>query len=193
MPAMPIAERRPPIVVGMRHTRSATSAGDGDRQALPGLVHGVEREREERDRRQEEHDRQAREEDVQRDLVRRFWRFAPSTIPIIRSRKVWPGSLVMRTHDPVREDARPARDGAAVAAGLADHGRALAGDRALVDRRDASTDLAVARDELPAVDEDDVALAEDGARRRAGARARGSNPRRGRSTSFRAVMSRAPS
>jgi hypothetical protein len=25
MPAMPIAERRPPMVVGMRHTSSATS------------------------------------------------------------------------------------------------------------------------------------------------------------------------
>jgi hypothetical protein len=67
--------------------------------------------------------------------------------------------------EPVRQDARAARDGAAVAAGLADDGCALAGDRALVDRRDADDDLAVARDELARLDEDEVALAEVGARR----------------------------
>ena len=75
-----------------------------------------------------------------------FWRFAPSTIAIMRSRKVSPG-LARDAHDePVGEHARAAGDRAAVAAALADDRRALAGDRALVDRRDALDDLAVAGD-----------------------------------------------
>jgi hypothetical protein len=31
MPAMPMADSRPPMVVGIRHTSSATSSGDRDR------------------------------------------------------------------------------------------------------------------------------------------------------------------
>src|SRR6185369_17047746 len=62
------------------------------------------------------------------------------------------------------EHAGAARHGAPVAAGLADHGRALAGDRALVDRRDADDDLAVARDELTRLDVEDVALLQVAAR-----------------------------
>src|SRR6185436_15383322 len=66
--------------------------------------------------------------------------------------------------EPVRQHARAAGDGAPVAAGLANDGRALAGDGALVDRRDADDDLAVARNERPGLDEDEMALAEVGAR-----------------------------
>ena len=89
-----------------------------------------------------------------------FWRLAPSTIAIMRSRNVSPGLAVMRTIEPVGEDARAARHGAAIAAALADDGRALASDGALVDRRDALDDLAVARDEIAGLDDDEVALAE---------------------------------
>ena len=88
-----------------------------------------------------------------------FWRFAPSTIAIIRSRKVSPGFGGDADDEPVGEHARAAGDGAAVAAALADDRRALAGDRALVDRGDALDDLAVAGDDVAGLDEHDVALA----------------------------------
>ena len=48
-------------------------------------------------------------------------RSAPSTSAIIRSRNECPGSWVISHDDPVREHAGAAGDGAAVAAGLADH------------------------------------------------------------------------
>ena len=49
MPAMPIAESRPPIVVGIRQTSSATSTVTVIGRALPGRLHAVERERQQRD------------------------------------------------------------------------------------------------------------------------------------------------
>ena len=65
--------------------------------------------------------------------------------------------------DPVGEHARPAGDGRAVAAGFADHRCRLAGDRRLVDARDALDDVAVARDDLAGDDDDLVAEVELGA------------------------------
>ena len=87
IPAMPIAERRPPIVVGMRQTRSAMRTGRRD------VAPRVEREGAQRDRREEEDDRQAREQDVEGDLVRRL-------LPL--------GSLDERDH-PVEEGLARAR------------------------------------------------------------------------------------
>ena len=66
--------------------------------------------------------------------------------------------------DPVGEHARAAGDRAAVAAGLADHGRGLAGDRGLVDRGDALDHGAVAGDQLAGLDDHDVAAAQLGRR-----------------------------
>ena len=117
----------------------------------------VESERPQRHDRDEEGDRQPREQDVQRDLVRRL---APL------------GALDQRDHaveerlarllgdlddEPVGEQARTAGDRGAVAAGLADHRRRLAGDRRLVDRADALDHLAVGGDHLAGLDDDDVA------------------------------------
>ena len=64
MPAIPIALRRPPIVVGMRQTRSAMSTGDRDRRA------GEDRERLQGHHRDEEDEGEAGEQNVERDLVR---------------------------------------------------------------------------------------------------------------------------
>ena len=66
MPAMPIAESSAPIVVGIRHTSSAT------RITTRLLGVGEHRERLERDRRQQEDDGEAGEEDVEGDLIRRL-------------------------------------------------------------------------------------------------------------------------
>ena len=93
-----------------------------------------------------------------------FWRSAPSTSAIIRSRNVSPGFGGDAHPDPVRQHPRAAGHGRAVAAGLADDRRRLARDRGLVDRRDAFDDLAVAGDELAGRHEHDVAPA--AARRR---------------------------
>ena len=64
--------------------------------------------------------------------------------------------------DAVGQDARAAGDRRAVAAGLADDRRGLAGDGRLVDGRDALDDRAVARDDLAGLDDDDVAAAQLG-------------------------------
>ena len=146
MPAMPIADSSPPMVVGIRQTSSDTSTKIDLRRA------GVDRERLQRHDREQKDDRQAGEQDVQRDLVRRL-------LPL--------GAFDQRDHaieerlagfgrdahlDPVREHARAAGDRRTVAAGLADDRRRLAGDRRLVDRGDAFDDLAVAGNELAGAD-----------------------------------------
>ena len=66
MPAMPIADSRPPIVVGIRQTSSDDQHEERLRRAR------VDRERLQRDDGDQEHDRQAGEQDVERDLVRRL-------------------------------------------------------------------------------------------------------------------------
>ena len=131
-------------------------------------------ERPQRDDDDEEHDRQAREQDRQRDLVRRL---APRGALDQRDHAVderLAGLLRDLDDDAVREHPRAAGDRAAVAAGLADDGRRLAGDRRLVDGRDALDDGAVAGDQLAGLDDDDVAADQLGraawCRRRAAAR-----------------------
>ena len=66
MPAMPIADSSPPIVVGIRQTSSETSTNT-DCGAL-----GVDGKRLQRDHRHQEDDRQPGQQDVERDLVRRL-------------------------------------------------------------------------------------------------------------------------
>ena len=86
-----------------------------------------------------------------------FCRRAPSTSAIMRSRNVSPGIGGDAHDEPVGEHARAAGHGAPVAAALADHRRALAGDGALVHRGDALDDLAVAGDEVARLHEHEVA------------------------------------
>ena len=59
--------------------------------------------------------------------------------------------------DPVGQHRGAAGDRGAVAAGFADDRGGLAGDRRLVDRGDALDDVAVAGDDLPGLDHDEVA------------------------------------
>ena len=151
MPAMPIADSRPPIVVGIRQTSSATSTID----ALLGA--GVDGERLQRHDGEQEDDRQPGEQDRQGDLVR-------GLLPV--------GALDERDHaveerlarlggdlhdDLVAQHPGAAGDRRAVAARLADDRRRLAGDRRLVDRGDALDDVAVAGDHLAGGDDAQVA------------------------------------
>ena len=118
--------------------------------------------------------RQAGEQDVERDLVRRLLPLraldqADHAVEEGRARRRGDPDL-----DPVGEHLRAAGDGRAVAAGLADHRRGLAGDRRLVDRGDALDHLAVGRDEVARLDQDDVAGLE--ARRRHASRTARARP-----------------
>ncbi len=91
MPAMPMADRSPPIVVGMRHTRRATRAtvltvvpakSPNGRRVTVAIRKTIVRPA-------------SRIASAISLGVR--WRLAPSTSAIIRSRKVSPGSAVIRT------------------------------------------------------------------------------------------------
>ncbi len=140
MPAMPMAFSRPPIVVGIRQTRRATRtvvvkvtpeyAPKGFKVMMTTRKMIVRAERR---------------------MVRAisfgvFWRRAPSTRPIIRSRKLFPGSAVTRTLMLVGQDAGAAGDRAPVAARLADDRGGLAGDGGFVHRGRALDDLTVGRE-----------------------------------------------
>ena len=158
MPAMPIADSRPPMVVGMRHTSSATRATTlTDAPAYVG-------ERLERDGRQQEHERQAREQDRQGQLVGRLLALRALDQ---RDHPVEEGlARVGRDADDerVRDDGGAAGHARAdVRARLLEDGCGLAGDRGLVDVGHALDHVAVGRDGLALADDDDVAGAELGA------------------------------
>ena len=86
-----------------------------------------------------------------------FCRSAPSTSPIMRSRKVEPWRRGDPHLDPVGQHLRAAGDRRAVAARFADDRRRFAGDRRLVDRGDALDHLAVGGDDVAGLDQHDVA------------------------------------
>ena len=151
MPAMPMAESKPPMVVGIRQTNSATSTSTRHRAA------GIGGEARDGDDREEEDERQAGEQDVERDLVRRLLPLraldqGDHAVEEGRARLGGDAHL-----DPVGEHLRAAGDRRAVAAAFADDRRGLAGDRRFVDRGDALDDLAVGRDEVAGLDQHDVA------------------------------------
>jgi hypothetical protein len=83
-----------------------------------------------------------------------FWRIAEA--------RAWLGGDLH--DDPVGQDAGAAGDARVVAARLADDRRALAGDRALVDRGDPLDNLAVGGDHLTGLDDHEVARPEPGGR-----------------------------
>ena len=152
MPAMPIADSSAPIVVGISATSSeisvvseiGVSANRPNGRSVATTIMKISVS--------------AGEQDVQRDLVRRL---APLGALDERDHPVKErvaGLLGDLDHDPVRRHAGAAGHGAAVAAGLADHGRGLAGDRGLVDGRDPLDHGPVAGDQLAGLDDDDVAL-----------------------------------
>ena len=126
----------------------------------------VDRERLERDDGEQQDDRQAREQDVECDLVRRLLAAGALDEGDHAVEEALSGPRRHAHHDLVREDARAAGDGAAIAAGLADHGCRLAGDGRLVDGGDAFDHVAVAGDHLAGGHDDHVAHLELRARRR---------------------------
>jgi hypothetical protein len=158
----------------------AIHAGDADRREEPAdggrdqahqqrdqrhhAQRPVEEARERLERRDghQEDERERREQDRQRDLVRCL---LPRGALDQRDHAIDEAAARILTDldlDPVRQHARASGDRAAIASRLAHDRRRLAGDRALVDRRDPLEDLAVGRDHLPGGDPDHVPLAELG-------------------------------
>ena len=151
MPAMPMADSSPPIVVGMRHTSSAISTV-ADRSVPEYLAIG---HRVTQTIRKMMVSPDSRIDSASSFGV--FCRSAPSTSAIIRSMKVEPGAEVIFTLMKSDSTVGSAGDGRAVAAGLANDGRGFAGDRQFVDRGDPFDDVAVARDDLAGFDQHDIA------------------------------------
>ena len=154
IPAIPIAESSPPMVVGIRHTSSATSTGSESDGAA------VAREWIEAHAHQHEDDRQAGEQDAERDLVGRLLALRALDQ---RDHAVEEGLARIGgdAHlDPVGDDRGAAGDGAAIAAALANDRRRFAGDRGLVDRGDALDHFAVAGNDVAGLDQHHVAAAQ---------------------------------
>ena len=158
MPATPIAEskrtdRRRDQADEQRHQR-----GHRDGRAGLGHVDAEDRHRQQGDDDHQEDDRQRDQQDVEGDLVGRLLTaraFDHRDHPVEERFARVDGDA----HDqPVGQHARAAGHGGEIAAGLADHRRRLAGDRALVDRGDAFDHLAVERDRVARLDQDDGAL-----------------------------------
>ena len=151
MPAMPMADSRPPIVVGIRQTSSAIST------VTDRTVPGIGGDRPKRHADDQEDDRHAREQDRQSEFVRRLLALGAFDE---RDHPVEEGRARRRRDahlDPVGENRRAAGHGRAVAAGFADHRRGFTGDGGFVDRGDAFDDFAVGQDDLACLDQHDVA------------------------------------
>ena len=151
MPAMPMAESSPPIVVGIRHTSSDISTVTVGAVPLP-PPHAIHGERLQRHHGQQEDQREPGDHDIQGDLVRRL---LPLRAFHQRDHAVEERFARVRRdphHDPVRKHLRAAGHGAAVAARFADHRRALARDGRFVHAGDAFDHVAVAGDRLARLD-----------------------------------------
>ena len=160
MPATPIADSKPPMVVGIRQTSSATSAVMVT--DVP-CFHAADREHRERQqgrRGEQQHERERDEQDRQRDLVRRLLTLGAFDHRDHAVEKRLAGIDRHAHHDPVRQDARAARHRGEVAARLADHRRGFAGDRDLVDRGDAFDHFTVGGNHVAGFDQHDIALAQ---------------------------------
>ncbi len=126
---MPIAESRPPIVVGIRQTSSAIST------VTLWCEPRVDRERRQRRDGDHEDDRQPGEQDREGDFVGRLLPLRAFDEGDHAVEKAFARIRGNAHDDAVGEHARSAGDRAAVAAGFANDRRRFAGNGGLVDRR----------------------------------------------------------
>ena len=154
MPAMPMAESRPPMVVGMRQTSSETSTKTVC-GAFEYIGEGLQR-----DDREQKHDRKAGKQNTERDFVRCLLPRRAFDQRDHAIEKCFAGIGSNANLDPVGEHFRAARDRGAIAAGLADHRRGFTGDGRLVNRSNTFDDFTVACDVAARFHVDDVAGAQ---------------------------------
>ncbi len=142
------------MVVGIRHTSSATSTVTLTGVPPPGG------ERPQRGGRQQEDDGQGHQQDGQRDFVGRFPALGAFHHGDHAVEEGFARVDAALDHQPVGKNARPAGHRGEIAAGFADHRRGFAGDGALVDRRAALDDFAVARDDVAGFHQHHIAFAQ---------------------------------
>ena len=169
IPATPIADSSPPMVVGMRHTSSATSTVIVTGVPAFATFDAVDRIRQQRDRGEQEHQRHRHQQYGQRDLVRRLVPLGALDHADHAIEEGLAGIDVDAHDNPVGEHARTAGHRVEVTSRGPNHRSALARDRALVDRRGALDHLAVAGNEVALHDQNDIALAQAVRRCRASA------------------------
>ena len=148
-----------------RHHHDAGDAAAVERQGVghAGVVGlGVDRQRLQGGHREDEDDGQRGQQDVQRDLVRRLLPVGALDEGDHPVDEALAGLLGDPHDDAVGEHGGAAGHRGAVAAGLPDHRCGFAGDRRLIHRGNAFHDVAVARDDLPGLDDHDVALLQRG-------------------------------
>ena len=148
MPAMPMAESSAPMVVGARHTNSATSEVMVVGFAMPAWSALKPLNANSDTDTMQEHDGQRHEQNLERDLVR----------GLLAGGRLHHGDHLVEEamarvgghahHQPVGKHGGASGDGGAVAARLADDRGRLAGDGALVHRCGAHDDLAIGGDLL---------------------------------------------
>ena len=157
MPAMPMADNRAPMVVGIKRHEQRHQHHHRYRAA------GIGRVTRDGDGRKHEDDGEAGQQNVERDLVRRFLPLGALDQP---DHAVDEGRALRRGDadaDPVRQHLRAAGHRRAVAAGLADHGRGFTRDRGLVDGSNALDHFAIGGDVVAGLDQDDITDLECGA------------------------------
>ena len=113
-----------------------------------------------RDDGEQKHDRERREQNRERDFVRRFLAAGAFDELNHAVQKTFAGIGGDADFDFVREHARAAGDGAAVAAGLADDGRGFAGDGGFVHGGRAENDFAVGGNDFRGAHDHDIAFAQ---------------------------------
>ena len=131
--------------------------GDGRRRAGASRIDAVDGVRHQRRHGKEKDNRQAGDHDVQRDFVRRLLALGAFDE---RDHAVEERLARVRRDldlDLIGEDARAARDGAAIASRLADDWGAFAGDDRLIDRCDPVDHLAVSGNDFAGTAQHDVA------------------------------------
>ena len=142
---MPMAESSAEIVVGIKVTNAPGISGESG-QSADG---------------DQEDQRETCEQDSQRDFVRGFLAartFNECDHAVEEALALCGGD---EDRDGDCDHPRARRDGRAVAARLADHRRAFAGDGGFVDTGDAFNDFAVGRDEIAGFDQHEIANREE--------------------------------
>ena len=147
-----MALSKPPIVVGIRQTSSATRTGIENRCA------GINAERLQCHAHEQKNERQRGEQNRQRDFVRRFLTtgaFDQRNHPVQKTAAFFHRDA---DDDAIAQHARAAGDRAAVAAALANHGRGFAGDGRFIHAGDSFDDVAVGRNDVARFANDEIAF-----------------------------------
>ena len=149
MPAMPIADKSPPMVVGIRQTSRETRTATVGTRSRSRLPDAEDRVRMQRNNGEQEYQGQAGDQDVQGNLVGRLLPFRSLDQGDHAIQKGLAGIRRDADLDLVREHLGAAGHGAAIAARFANDRRAFAGDHGFIDGCNALRSLRRLRESDP--------------------------------------------